>query len=128
MVVMRSKADEKNQTLLEDIPEDLPLIRADTDKMKQVILNAGATKVFVNPCDVALGGAPGSRHIMGTLRMGSDAATSVVDPNGRFHDVDNLYACDGSVFPTSSGNNPTLTIMAVALRMAHGLAGTSPQP
>ena len=42
--------------------------------------------------------------------------------SGRFHDVDNLYACDGSVFPTSSGYNPTLTIIAVALRIAHGIA------
>ena len=40
---------------------------------------------------------------MGTLRMGNDPATSVVDADGRFHDVDNLYACDGSVFPTSRG-------------------------
>ena len=47
------------------------------------------------------GGPPSSRHVMGTLRMGSDPATSVVDPNGRFHEVDNLYACDGSVFLTS---------------------------
>jgi choline dehydrogenase-like flavoprotein len=58
--------------------------------------------------------------------MGSDPAVSVVDPGGRFHDLDNLYACDGSVFPTASGYNPTLTIIAVALKIAHGLAGTAP--
>jgi len=63
---------------------------------------------------------------MGTLRMGNDPAASVTSPAGRFHDLDNLYACDGSVFPTSSGYNPTLTIIAVALRIAHGLAGTAP--
>jgi len=63
---------------------------------------------------------------MGMLRMGSDPATSVTRPDGRFHDVDNLYACDGSVFPTSSGYNPTLTIIAVALKIAHGIAGTAP--
>jgi len=50
----------------------------------------------------------------------------VTDPRGRFHDVENLYACDGSVFPTSSGYNPTLTIIAVALKIAHGIAGTRP--
>ena len=94
--------------------------------MKEVLMNAGATQVFVNPCDGQLGDPPGSRHVMGTLRMGSEPATSVVDPQGRFHDVDNLYACDGSVFPTSSGYNPTLTIFAVAARIAHGIAGTSP--
>jgi choline dehydrogenase-like flavoprotein len=39
--------------------------------------------------------------------------------------VDNLWACDGSVFPTSSGYNPTLTIIAVALRIAAGIGGGS---
>ena len=94
--------------------------------MKQVLENAGATGVFVAPSDAFFGDPPSSRHILGTLRMGPDPSSSVVDPQGRFHDVDNLYACDGSVFPTSSGYNPTLTIIAVALRIAHGIAGTSP--
>jgi gluconate 2-dehydrogenase alpha chain len=92
--------------------------------LTQVLVNAGATHVFTAPapCSV-LGGPPTSRHIMGTLRMGTDPATSVVDPNGRFHDVDNLYAADGSVFVTSGGWNPTLTIFAVALKIAHGIVG-----
>jgi choline dehydrogenase-like flavoprotein len=94
--------------------------------MKRVVENAGARGVFVAPSDVYFGDPPSSRHILGTLRMGADPAVSVVDPEGRFHDVDNLYACDGSVFPTSSGYNPTLTIIAVALRIAHGIAGSSP--
>ena len=55
--------------------------------------------------------------------MGADPATSVTRPDGRFHDVDNLYCCDGSVFPTGGGWNPTLTIIAVALKTAHGIAG-----
>jgi gluconate 2-dehydrogenase alpha chain len=96
-----------------------------TPFMQQVVLNAGATRTFTTPCDVTLG-APTSRHVMGTLRMGTDPATSVVDANGKFHEVDNLYACDGSVFPTSSGWNPTLTIMAVAAKIAHAMAGTPP--
>jgi choline dehydrogenase-like flavoprotein len=94
--------------------------------MKSVVQNAGANPVFTTPCDLDLGGAPTSRHVMGTLRMGSDPATSVVDANGKFHEVDNLYACDGSIFVTSSGWNPTLTIMAVAARIAHTIAGTPP--
>ena len=94
--------------------------------MRQVLTNAGATHVFTAPCDALLGGAPTSRHILGTLRLGADAATSVLNPQGRFHDVDNLYACDGSTFVTSGGWNPTLTIIAVALRIAHGIAGTQP--
>ena len=94
--------------------------------MRSVLLNAGATQAFVAPCDQTFGDPPTSYHIMGTLRMGSDPAVSVVNPAGRFHDVDNLYACDGSVFPTSSGYNPTLTILAMSARIAHGIAGTPP--
>ncbi len=96
--------------------------------MRAVVFNSGASKSFVAPCDTRLNGPPTSRHIMGTLRMGNDPAVSVVDPDGRFHDVDNLYACDGSVFPTSSGYNPTLTIFAMSARIAHGIAGTPPEP
>jgi gluconate 2-dehydrogenase alpha chain len=96
--------------------------------LKQVVANAGASEVFVTPCSVAALGPPSTRHVMGTLRMGSDPATSVVDARGRFHDVENLFAVDGSVFPTSSGYNPTLTIIAVALRIAHGMAGTPAEP
>jgi len=63
---------------------------------------------------------------MGTLRMGPERASSVVNPAGLFYDVNNLYACDGSVFPTASGYNPTLTIIAVALRITHGIVRTPP--
>jgi choline dehydrogenase-like flavoprotein len=94
--------------------------------LKQLLENAGATRVFLAPCDTLLRNPPVSRHIMGTLRMGSDPATSVTNADGRFHDVDNLYACDGSLFPTSSGYNPTLTIIATALKIAHRLAGALP--
>ena len=91
--------------------------------MRQIVANAGTDRVFLAPCDAALGSPPTSRHVKGTLRMGTDPATSVTRPDGRFHDVDNLYCCDGGVFPTGGGWNPTLTIVAVALRTAHGLAG-----
>jgi len=96
--------------------------------LTQLVTQAGAQGVFTAPCDTLqlpplVVNAPSSRHEMGTLRMGPDPATSVTDPSGRFHDVDNLYACDGSVFPTSSGYNPTLTIIAVALKIAQGIAG-----
>ena len=53
--------------------------------------------------------------------MGSDPTTSVVDGYGRAHDVPNLYLIDGSVFPTSSGVNPTATITASALRSVEHL-------
>ena len=63
-----------------------------------------------------------TRHIFGTARMGHDPKTSVADAWGRAHDLDNLYLADGSVFPTSGGFNPSLTIMALSLRMARRLA------
>jgi choline dehydrogenase-like flavoprotein len=62
---------------------------------------------------------------MGTLRFGDDPRTSVCDRNGKFHDLGNLFAADGSLFPTSSGWNPTLTIVALALRVAAAIV--SPQ-
>ncbi len=55
-------------------------------------------------------------HLLGTVKMGDDPATSVVDGWGRAHDVPNLFVFDGSVFPTSTGVNPTGTIAALALR------------
>ncbi len=60
-------------------------------------------------------------HLLGTARMGNDPASSVVDPWGKTHDVDNLYIVDGSVFVTSGGVNPTNTILSLALRFADGL-------
>jgi choline dehydrogenase-like flavoprotein len=60
-------------------------------------------------------------HQCGTCRFGSDPKTSVLDLNCRTHDVDNLYVVDGSFFPSNSGVNPTLTIMANALRVGDHL-------
>jgi choline dehydrogenase-like flavoprotein len=64
---------------------------------------------------------PGSAHIMGTLRMGPDKTTSVCDPTGRFHDIGNLYNTDGALFPTSSGFNPTMTLVALSTYVAGGM-------
>lgn len=60
-------------------------------------------------------------HLLGTARMGDDPRTSVVDRWGRAHEVPNLYIVDGSTFVTSSGVNPTATIMALALRSVEHL-------
>lgn len=75
---------------------------------------AGADYGFLAPLDRP----PQSRHVLGTLRMGNDPQDSVCDARQKFHTVDNLFAVDGSVFVTSSGYNPTLTIIALALRAA----------
>jgi choline dehydrogenase-like flavoprotein len=58
----------------------------------------------------------GAGHIIGTLRMGTDARQSVVDPALRSHDHPNLFLVGSGAFPTSSTANPTLTIAALALR------------
>jgi choline dehydrogenase-like flavoprotein len=63
----------------------------------------------------------GVAHQNGTLRFGRDPKTSVLDVNCKAHDLDNLYAVDGSFFPSSSAVNPALTIMANALRVGDHL-------
>ena len=64
-----------------------------------------------------------SAHVMGGCAMGNDPRTSVVDERGRYHAIDNLSVHDGSLFPTSVGANPQLSIYAIVARMAVGLAG-----
>lgn len=92
--------------------------------MAELLRRAGASAVTAVPgvsstkFPAAAGDVPDSEHVMGGMRMGTDPATSVTDPEGRFHGVDNLTVADASVFPTSGGHNPTLTIMATALRNA----------
>lgn len=61
-------------------------------------------------------------HLMGTLRMGKDPRTSVVDAFCRAHDHPNLYVAGSAVFPTGGTANPTLTIAALALRTADAIA------
>jgi choline dehydrogenase-like flavoprotein len=75
---------------------------------------------------VARDPTPISRHVMGTARLGADPRTSVCDAWQRLHDVDNVVITDSSVFPTSAGYGPTLTIVALAIRAARALAGLDP--
>ncbi len=63
----------------------------------------------------------GGRHHMGTTRMHPDPRHGVVDADGRVHGMANLYVAGSSVFPTSGTANPTLTIVALALRLADHL-------
>jgi choline dehydrogenase-like flavoprotein len=68
-------------------------------------------------------------HQIGTTRMAASERDGVVNEDCRVHGVKNLYVCSSSVFPTSGHANPTLTIVALAVRLAHYLAGHSrPNP
>ena len=85
-------------------------------RAKESLQAAGASEVVIAPLIRETGW-----HILGTCKMGNDRATSVVDAWGRCHDVPNLFIYDGSIWPTSSGMNPTATIAAVSLWCAEHL-------
>jgi hypothetical protein len=65
----------------------------------------------------------GSAHVMGGSAMGPDPREAVVDETGRHHHTDNLYVMDGSLFPTSVGANPQLSIFALAAKLSHQIIG-----
>jgi choline dehydrogenase-like flavoprotein len=83
---------------------------------KRIIREAGGTVTDTNIDNTTFGG-----HHMGTTRMGTDPAESVVDPRLRTHDLANLSVVSSSVFVTGGAVNPTLTIAALALRAADHL-------
>jgi choline dehydrogenase-like flavoprotein len=60
---------------------------------------------------------PSAHHHLGTTRMHAEERHGVVDADGRVHGLANLFVAGGSVFPTSGFVNPTLTIVALALRL-----------
>jgi choline dehydrogenase-like flavoprotein len=85
-------------------------------RLKRAMRRAGWPLVLVK-------GFPKSKpsHQCGTARMGDDPARSVVTPDLRAHDLDNLYIADASVLPTSAAVNPSLTVAALALRLGRHL-------
>jgi len=92
------------------------LLQFHLQRAKESLQAAGAYDVVTAPLIRETGW-----HILGTAKMGTDSATSVVDPWGRSHDVPNLFIFDGSIWPTSSGMNPTATIAALSLWCADHL-------
>jgi choline dehydrogenase-like flavoprotein len=68
----------------------------------------------------------GNWHHMGTTRMDADPARGVVDRDSRLHALDNVYVAGSSVFPTGGTSNPTLTLVALALRLADHLLKRTP--
>ena len=77
--------------------------------VKRIPFRAGGYKLF-------------SAHQMGSCRMGEDPQTSVAGPWGELHDTKGVWIGDGSAFPTSSGTNPMVSIMALAHRTAEAIA------
>ena len=102
-----------------------------TKTLEAVMQRQGACDVHGHACHVGLFSRnlfigqriplAGVAHQNGTLRFGDDPSTSVLNRDCRAHDVDNLYAVDGSLFPSSGAVNPALTIMANALRVGDHL-------
>ena len=99
-------------------PNDLALANWTIDRNAEILEAAGARKVWRAYVDKITGNCS---HQHGTLRMGTDPAKSVLNKWCQAHEVENLYAVDGSPFPTATGINPTLTIMANAARVADHL-------
>lgn len=84
-------------------------------EVQESIMNElGAESIAVSTLD----NRPMSTHHMGTTRMGTDSAESVVNKKCRTHDLDNLWIASSSVFTTAGAMNPTLTIVALALKTA----------
>ena len=88
-------------------------IRHGEERAREVLLAAGAKRILPKGSEDVWWRA--GWHQMGTCRMGSDPASSVVNGWGRSHDVRNLFIVDGSIFVTSGAVNPTSTIQALAL-------------
>jgi choline dehydrogenase-like flavoprotein len=89
---------------------DRRLIQHALKFMREALEAAGAEDVWDETDDTC--------HLNGTARMGEDPRTSVVNSDCQCWDVPNLWICDGSVFPTVGGVNPSLTIQAIACRTA----------
>ncbi|NQX69607.1 GMC family oxidoreductase [Paenibacillus alba] len=88
---------------------DRKLIDHAVDNMQMILKAAAGEVAFV---------VPDTQHLMGGCRMGNNPVNSVVNSYGQSHDIPNLFICDASLFVTSSGANPTHTIMALAARTA----------
>lgn len=85
------------------------------NKLGEIMKEAGALLTFIDINNENLSnGIPSSKHLHGTLRMGNDPSSSVVDRWGKVHDLENLYCVESSIFVHSTGYNPALTIMALS--------------
>jgi choline dehydrogenase-like flavoprotein len=104
---------------------DIDSIRGTLDVLSQEFAASGVARFEYDAEsleeDLTRFGAYGGHHI-GTTRMGTDERTSVVNAQCQLHSVNNLFVAGSAVFPTSSQANPTLTLIALSLRLGHTLA------
>ncbi len=99
----------------DDHPNDVAMRNHAFEQGEKVYKAAGAIKTYRTP-------PYPSTHNLGTCRMGSSAGDSVCNAFGQTHDVANLFISDGSQFTTGGAENPTLTIVALAIRQADHIA------
>jgi choline dehydrogenase-like flavoprotein len=78
--------------------------------------------------DLVAASRPTGGHHMGTTRMSRQPSAGVVDERCAVHGLPNLYVCSASVFPTCSHANPTLTVVALAIRLAAHLRTSAMRP
>jgi len=100
----------------EHTPRDLAARAHLISRARRILRAAGAMGCYVHPIETF-------SHAAGTLRMGSDPETSVLDRDGAFRGVEGLHVVDASALPTTGSVNPSLTIAANALRIGSALAG-----
>ena len=100
----------------DDHPNDVAMRNHAYARGKAVYEAVGATRTFPTP-------PYPSTHNLGTNRMSENPRDGVVNKWGRTHDIDNLFISDGSQFTTGAAENPTLTIVALAIRQADHIAG-----
>lgn len=99
----------------DDHPNDIAMREHAFRQGQAVYAAAGAIKSFRTP-------PYPSTHNLGTCRMGASAATSVCNAFGQTHDIANLFISDGSQFTSGGSENPTLTIVTLAIRQADYIA------
>ena len=83
-----------------------------------LLATPGALAAVVTPAPLLSDVPVFTAHQAGTTRFGTDPDITVCNPDGQLHEVENVHVIDGSLFPTFPGFNPTLTILASALRIA----------
>lgn len=98
-----------------DHPNDIAMRNHAYDLGTRIYKEVGATRVMPTP-------PYPSTHNLGTNRMSEKPQDGVVNKHGQSHDIANLYVSDGSQFTTGAAENPTLTIVALAIRQADHLA------